>query len=163
MPVCGRFQNATIARLLTGAAAAVVTSALLATGASAQSNGDECTKVLANQYGAAAVDDSSSHQRNGRKKVYADLQLANGETARVRCNFKNGEVSGVDVYQQNGFGSATPGSRWKSAQGLATGPGPLAKDKKPDEKQAAAPTEPAKSEEAPPEPEFGVRKKPPQS
>jgi len=163
MPVHGIHQSTTFARLLLSGVAGALTAAVLATGASAQSQGDECTKMLAKQYGAAAVGDVSSHQRNGRKKAYADLTLANGDTARVRCNFKNGAVAGVDVYQKNAFGSATPGSRWKSAEGLATGPGPLAKEKKPDEKQAAAPAEPANSEEAPPAPEFGIRKKAPQS
>ncbi len=180
MNACGRPRGGWMAGPCLGALSLVALVVLAANPAAAQakSPGDHCKDMLEQQYGAASVGglyERHSGQRRQRKAVYADVTLANGQTARVRCRVSAGGISTVQTYLPRGMGSATPGSSWVDAEGvLPAGPG------KPDEPDSGAPAEagadqakpdssgdatetPAGSEtaEAPTEPQFGQRKRAP--
>jgi hypothetical protein len=109
------YRGTKTARLLLAAVAAVLALTPAATNLVAKEPGELCPETLSKSYGAASVDGVSAHQRGGRRSVYTDARLANGEKVRFRCLFRNGRVHDVQVYSPAVPLSANSWARWTSA------------------------------------------------
>ncbi len=101
--------------LLLGAIAVTAISVALATGARAQSISDDCTKRLTEQFGAAEFSDVTDRVRRSQRSVYLDAKLKSGKTVRMRCLFRGGGVSEVQVYEEPGIGASEDWPTWGPA------------------------------------------------
>ncbi len=117
----------------------------LATGARAQSPSEDCTKTLTEQYGATEFSDVNDRFRNSRRSVYLDAKLESGKTVRMRCMFREGGVSEVQVYEEPEMGASRDWPTWGPADEYRVEQEEAAAEPESgtgDTEQAAAPAEP---------------------
>ncbi len=125
------------------AAALLAVSVPLAGPASAQkTRADVCSEALQKNYGVAELGGVDQHNASGRRSVYANGTLGNGNTVRFRCLFSGRVTPEIQVFAPAPPGSAKSWATWGSADAYQVPPKADATPQEP---------EPAEAEQTPPE------------
>ncbi|HSF94695.1 MAG TPA: hypothetical protein VLA52_06670 [Thermohalobaculum sp.] len=131
-----------------GAALAVAMPAALAN-AQEKTPSELCAEAM-ESYGAAPEGDAMIRKSNaGRKSVYSNGTLANGDSVRMRCTVRRGGVVSIQVFAPPVIGGANPGAQWTDANSYLGPPQKKAEVKAPPPEEVANNTPPPEGE-APP-------------